>query len=199
MFTLQQQFSIMPCTLCGTRGHNRRTCQAWWRLLPRILDESLSNIATEPLPMVPPMPEYIARTPDNNFNYITSVTSVITNNEVVNLIENDNDNQDTNHTPSRILFPDIPNDLWSDDDDNINPNIPIVEYNIDRKPTHSKPLVECVKEPCITTECPICMETLQNVDIMVTRCGHKFHSTCMIIHMRAHDNCPMCRGTLFSS
>ena len=195
---LQQHFSIMPCTLCGTRGHNRRTCQAWWTILPNIHDVSLSNITTESLPMVPPTPEYISRTPDNNFNYITSLTSVV--DSEVHIIENDNDSTD-----SRILFPDLPalenitDNLWYDSDNDTNTTTPIVGFDIDRKPATPKPLVECVKEPCLTTECPICMETLQNVDIMVTRCGHTFHSTCMIIHMRAHDNCPMCRGTLFSS
>jgi hypothetical protein len=60
-------------------------------------------------------------------------------------------------------------------------------------------LVDCVKEPCKAVDCPICMEDFQKTDIFVTRCGHQFHGTCMIRHMKQHDNCPMCRGVLFST
>jgi hypothetical protein len=63
----------------------------------------------------------------------------------------------------------------------------------------STTLVDCVKEPCKALDCPICMEDFQKTDIFVTRCGHQFHGTCMIRHMKQHDNCPMCRGVLFSS
>jgi hypothetical protein len=63
----------------------------------------------------------------------------------------------------------------------------------------STTLVDCVKEPNEARDCPICMEDFQKTDVFVTRCGHQFHGTCMIRHMKQHDNCPMCRGVLFSS
>ena len=47
-------------------------------------------------------------------------------------------------------------------------------------------------------DCPICMEDLKQTDLLVTRCGHQFHGTCMLRHMKTHDNCPMCRGVLFT-
>ena len=61
------------------------------------------------------------------------------------------------------------------------------------------PLVDCVKEPCKALDCPICMEDFQKTDVFITRCGHQFHGTCMIRHMKQYDNCPMCRGVLFST
>jgi hypothetical protein len=57
-------------------------------------------------------------------------------------------------------------------------------------------LVDCVKQPCESTDCPICMEDFQGTDLFVTRCGHQFHGTCMIRHMKLQDNCPMCRGAI---
>ena len=63
----------------------------------------------------------------------------------------------------------------------------------------STPLVDCVKEPKEARDCPICMEDFQKTDVFVTRCGHQFHGTCMIRHIKQHDTCPMCRGVLFST
>ena len=60
-----------------------------------------------------------------------------------------------------------------------------------------KSLVPCVESPCISTECPICMETLKQTDVFTTRCGHMYHGTCMIRHIKNNDSCPMCRGVLF--
>lgn len=61
-----------------------------------------------------------------------------------------------------------------------------------------KQLVTCVECPCETTTCAICMEDLTQVDFMVTRCGHQFHSGCMITHLRKKDDCPLCRGILIA-
>ena len=63
----------------------------------------------------------------------------------------------------------------------------------------AKPLVDCVKEPREAHDCPICMEDFQKTDVFVTRCGHQFHGTCMIRHIKQYDTCPMCRGVLFST
>jgi hypothetical protein len=57
-------------------------------------------------------------------------------------------------------------------------------------------LVKCVNEPCVADICAICMENLSKVDLMITRCGHQFHSTCMITHLKQKPDCPLCRGIL---
>jgi len=57
--------------------------------------------------------------------------------------------------------------------------------------------IKTVKEPFESCECPVCMEEFGKTDIMVTACGHKFHTTCMFTHLRKANNCPCCRGVLF--
>ena len=187
----------MPCTLCGTLGHNRRTCRTWQIALPTLLgDPSPTNHDNHSDNTTPTIPEYMFdRTPEQNYNYVPSITSI-----TIPASEIDNNLINTDSSVSRILFPDMPNTLssdWFDSDDDILPDLePIFPIE---KPMIPSPLVECVKEPCHSTQCPICLENLQNIDLLVTRCGHQFHGTCMIQHLRLHDNCPYCRGTLFTT
>jgi len=41
--------------------------------------------------------------------------------------------------------------------------------------------------------CPICMEDLQNTNITITKCGHKFCHTCIDSHSCINNKCPLCR------
>ena len=48
--------------------------------------------------------------------------------------------------------------------------------------------------------CPICQETLEGDEIVITKCQHYFHSTCHIKHLlqqckddKCFSTCPMCR------
>lgn len=43
------------------------------------------------------------------------------------------------------------------------------------------------------TECCICLETITNVDVAVTECGHKFHTSCLL---KCKNGCPLCRSSL---
>ena len=61
-----------------------------------------------------------------------------------------------------------------------------------------KTLVQIVDTPCHIDECPICMQDLLSTDTFTTRCGHMFHGTCMLIHTKLHDSCPLCRGVLIN-
>ena len=61
-------------------------------------------------------------------------------------------------------------------------------------PIEPKKLPDCVDKPCSTDSCAICLDKLSNVDLFVTRCGHQYHGTCMISHIKKNDNCPLCRG-----
>ena len=63
-------------------------------------------------------------------------------------------------------------------------------------PIEPKNLVDCVDKPCSTDNCAICLDKLSLVDLFVTRCGHQYHGTCMIQHIKKKDNCPLCRGLL---
>jgi len=57
-------------------------------------------------------------------------------------------------------------------------------------------LAPIVASPCHSDECPICMESLLKTDLFTTRCGHMFHGSCMITHLKHKNSCPMCRGIL---
>ncbi len=59
-----------------------------------------------------------------------------------------------------------------------------------------KELVCQVDNPVEVEDCPICMDSLQKTDLVVTRCGHSFHSSCLFKHLSKHDNCPYCRGII---
>ena len=180
----------MPCTLCGTLGHNRRTCRTWQIALPTLLgDPSPTNHDT----LISPSMEFnFNLTPEQNYNYVPSITSITIPASEINI---DNNLIDSSPLPRRPL-----EDWFDSDDDSDDDTLPDLEpiFSIE-KPKILSPLVECVKEPCHSTQCPICLENLQNIDLFVTRCGHQFHGTCMIQHLRLHDNCPYCRGTLFTT
>ncbi len=45
-------------------------------------------------------------------------------------------------------------------------------------------------------ECPICMDTLGNVDCCTTKCGHKYCSTCFVSVVLKKNSCPMCRSSI---
>lgn len=46
--------------------------------------------------------------------------------------------------------------------------------------------------------CPICYEEYGGKDISITKCGHKFHTSCLIesIRRQTDDNCPYCRSDI---
>jgi len=51
---------------------------------------------------------------------------------------------------------------------------------------------------CATTECPICMDTIQtSVNCVITECGHTFHTRCLLTNI-VHNGfgCPYCRADM---
>lgn len=51
---------------------------------------------------------------------------------------------------------------------------------------------EIAAEPC-----PICFEKIEDdLNITITTCGHKFHSSCIFTALERSDNCPLCRNQL---
>jgi hypothetical protein len=188
----------MPCTLCGNQGHNRRTCQQWQVLEAsrqeeeeRINEEQMvhtqSNINIHDIYNR----RNIYSTPEIQRRVVSNPTEI--QRRVISPLSFPN--MESNLVPIQ-LFPDsdyIPfNSIFGDDSDDSLPDLEPIKKNY---PT----LINCAEEPCKTEDCPICMEELKQTDILITRCGHQFHGTCMIRHMRLHDNCPMCRGVLFTN
>ena len=50
--------------------------------------------------------------------------------------------------------------------------------------------------------CPICLDFINNKNNMITKCGHYFHSSCMIkyiVKSKSNDiiTCPQCRSTIY--
>lgn len=197
----------MPCTLCGEAHHNRRTCQRWDLLLATRLEEShrdrQNNTSSDNLLPVTAQhmserpPEHILNplftTPPLRHNTVnrnvTSVNTIVTGDtvETDDMVVTSRYNDLSPIRPT-VLFPE-----WDSEDDTS-----FLDTYIHLPPFSNK-LVHCVQEPCKTNDCPICMEDLHKTDLFVTRCGHQFHGTCMIQHIKLHDNCPMCRGLLFQT
>ena len=205
----------MPCSLCGNEGHNRRTCQQWPDLeavrqagelgpdpAPRRADLSGETTAVVHTPPAWQPP-----------SHLTNIRFDVTYSEF-----DIRDGVHSNYTPSTrnrrpvesgintlltpIIIPPIPfPDLENIDFDTIfgDDSIPDLELDLDEPVKQNvAALVDCVEEPCVATDCAICMEDLTKTDLFVSRCGHQFHSTCMVVHIRRNDNCPMCRGVLFN-
>ena len=244
----------MPCSFCGTVGHNIRTCI---RLL-RIHHEEQDPVnTTRAAALVETLTEVIeteeqtnVETEDNNIEEIIMEDNnqdegvIIRNNNEriimtarrnllsimddleVDLLQN-NDNPYITPNRSRSPSPQAPLTIQPisdygygvigrsmlleermppgltripsfDDIANLFNGASEEEFNDlpDLIPIENKNLVDCVDKPCSTETCAICLDKLSSVDLFVTRCGHQYHGTCMIQHIKKKDNCPLCRGVL---
>lgn len=45
-------------------------------------------------------------------------------------------------------------------------------------------------------ECPICKETLNEMNFCKTKCGHSYCLTCIMEHLKNDNRCPLCRVQL---
>lgn len=174
----------MPCTICGIDGHNRRTCQHW-TILEALRREDMA-VVTPPSSLT-------------DIRFDLSYSPSTRNRRPIGSILDTPDS----HIIPRSLLRELDNvdfsSIFSDSDTEFD-SLPDLEPMFDAPVKRiAVALVACVDEACQSTECPICMDDLQKTDLFVSRCGHQFHSTCMVRHMRQNDNCPMCRGVLFTS
>ena len=47
-------------------------------------------------------------------------------------------------------------------------------------------------------ECSCCLNKINtNNNYTITKCGHKFHSTCIFAALKQKNSCPLCRKTLY--
>jgi len=49
----------------------------------------------------------------------------------------------------------------------------------------------------IYNECSICYETIEKFNVSITRCGHTFHTSCLLTSSSIKNQCPYCRAILF--
>ena len=47
-------------------------------------------------------------------------------------------------------------------------------------------------------DCPICYNTLSDINVCTTNCGHSFCMDCMIKHLKNKTDCPMCRNNMIN-
>ena len=183
----------MPCGFCHQTGHNRTTCSTFRAVRER--DGHQRNVIQIMDSQRETMIEQLEQERNENINTID-----LTRPEVFHQTPPDTPRLMLTPPPANYLTPDAPRmgrrgrrggewniqpmmeHLFNDDDEIYTPK--------------KKQLVTCVECPCETTSCAICMDDLTQVDLMVTRCGHQFHSGCMITHLRKKDDCPLCRGIL---
>jgi uncharacterized protein YbaR (Trm112 family) len=89
----------------------------------------------------------------------------------------------------------------SDDESEFSPfeDVASIQKPDEPKVDVSKPLVEPLFAlPCgfQFSECAICYEAIEMVNVTVTTCGHTFHSSCAFKALEHADCCPMCRHQL---
>ena len=200
----------MPCGFCHRIGHNRTTCTAFRAVRER--DGQQRHL----IELMDSQREMMIEQLEQERNVIRNTSLIIHNIMNVNTQENTHEHfeatvlqtpdrpapQTPPHTPPPANYstPDAPLRMvgrrgrrggeWR-----IEPMDHLFnDENIDTP--LKKQLVDCVAKPCETTSCAICMDELSQIDLMVTRCGHQFHSGCMITHLRKKDDCPLCRGIL---
>lgn len=214
----------MPCSFCGTVGHNRRTCQRF-DLLVAAATEEQTNIETEDN-IIPD--EQLRIRNNNNESLISTARSNLLN-VIDDLFQYNNELNPSFITPNRSRAPSPhhspqrPLTIQPISDYGYGAATMLLERNIppgltripsfddianifngeedfddlpDLIPIEPKKLVDCVDKPCSTDNCAICLDKLSSVDLLVTRCGHQFHGTCMIQHFKKKNNCPLCRGLL---
>jgi hypothetical protein len=208
----------MPCTICGDSGHNRRTCQQWQFLEARrrseqevlVADAGVNNIADADADADAELSYYIPST--RNRAPATPPTRRPLNPPARRPINPPARRRPLNDIMPRSLVPDLENinfsAIFADTDSDLESSFDDMPGLMDvddisgdedtNLVTKHRELVPCVEEPCPSDECPICMDSLQKTDLFVSRCGHQFHGTCMVRHMKQNDNCPMCRGILFT-
>ena len=192
----------MPCSFCGTIGHNRRTCQRFDLLINernelernrnelernrnelernRITrEEAVENRIFENAQIRQELEQRHIPIPIPIHSPIAFITPPITPSSYnnINHLNVDNLNVDNFDINNLNLM-----NIWGDDSDNDYGNelppplqsLPFPPFT-PLKMVIVKTLVECANEPCSAKDCPICMEDLTSVDLMITRCGHQFH------------------------
>jgi hypothetical protein len=188
----------MPCGFCHQTGHNRTTCPTFRAIrerdthqrnrfgrhfsqetLLRIEQERAENINTIDLTIPEVLPQTPPDTPPSIGLPQTPPPANYSTPNAPRMGRRGRRGGEWNINIAPMMA-----HLFNDDDEIYTPK--------------KKQLVTCVECPCETTTCAICMEDLTQVDLMVTRCGHQFHSGCMITHLRKKDDCPLCRGILIA-
>ena len=137
---------------------------------------------------------------DQNYDYLfTQINDIINRANQYN--QDNQDNQDNQYNQDNQDNQD--ND---DDTDNDNSSLPPLVNGYDDNDDDDYddlfaiPLcVEITKDTLsekIKDNCAICLKKMNLVNLTITRCGHLFHSSCMIKTMERYNKCSICRTDL---
>jgi len=85
---------------------------------------------------------------------------------------------------------DVWTDIDSDEEEEEEEEEPCNCHEVLHKPLFSIPTESMI------CECVICFDTIEAVNMMITRCGHSFHASCCIESLKENDGCPLCRTQL---
>jgi len=53
-----------------------------------------------------------------------------------------------------------------------------------------------IKRDTKIEECPICLDKIDYINIIITECLHIFCYKCLLTHLKHNDTCPLCRRYL---
>ena len=92
-----------------------------------------------------------------------------------------------------------------DDDESLNDDEILINGQVYKK--NCKPNCDCSEltaDPIfplpngVALECPICFDSVEMINMTVTRCGHTFHASCAFNAVERNICCPMCRTQLMN-
>jgi len=95
--------------------------------------------------------------------------------------------------------------LNDDDDESLNDDEILIDGQVYKK--NCKPNCDCSEltaDPIfplpngVVLECPICFDSIEMINMTVTRCGHTFHASCAFNAVERNICCPMCRTQLMN-
>ena len=195
----------MACGWCRQDGHNRQTCQHYTDYLTATIVECgyCGETGHEENQC-----QHLHTPANHNDEYsymhdnaVSTLADMHTWTQDLNIdtnidLRNETPSREPSYSPTHIAISTPPRNRHPIGNP---PNAPIrfrTNRDIFSHPPLTRTLVTCVENPFPREDCPICMDDIKKTDSFTTRCGHMFHGTCMLQHMRHNTDCPCCRGVL---
>ena len=199
--------TIVECSYCGETGHEENECQ-FRNIFTDDYNEENNFTHDDAISTLTDMHNFTqdlhinSDIPSGETSYISPIHIEVEVDVDVDTppytspIQIDTPSREPSYSPTHISISTPPRNRHPIGNP---PNAPIRNRNnrnIFTNPPLTRTLVMCVENPFPREECPICMDDIKKTDSFTTRCGHMFHGTCMLQHMRHNTDCPCCRGVL---
>lgn len=180
--------TIVECGYCGETGHEENQCQHLHT--PANHNDEYSYMHDNAVSTLADM-----HTWTQDLHIDTTIDPEVNADFTIDL-RNETPSREPSYSPTHIAISTPPRNRHPIGNP---PNAPIrsrTNRDIFSHPPLTRTLVTCVENPFPRQDCPICMDDIKKTDSFTTRCGHMFHGTCMLQHMRHNTDCPCCRGVL---